>query len=271
MKRILSLLVFACLLTGCFSAGAEEGLTMKDLNTTDAFVMSLKRVARLSPPYTMANKHYHVQQGAATDGKYAYTILENQVDSLCSIWKLDMNDWSVMETKYELELDHGNDMTYNPVLGQLLVVHNKPRYTRVSFVDPATLEILDAKTMPYQIYSMAYEPTRDQYIIGISGSYDFVILDKNFKRVQRFKGINTGLVKQGVDCDENYIYFPQCTENAAKNVIMVYDWEGNFVTEIRVKAFQEIESLFHVGDDWYITFNASGSYIYKATLEREAQ
>ncbi|MBR6787631.1 MAG: hypothetical protein IKM26_06900 [Clostridia bacterium] len=267
MKRIFALLVLAGLLLSCISAGAEGELTMKELNTTDAFVISLKRVARLTPPYTMEYKHYHVQQGAATDGKYAYTILENQVDDLCSIWKLDLNDFSVVETKYALDLDHGNDMTYNPLLNQLLVVHNKPRYTRVSFVDPETLEILDAKTMPYQIYSMAYEPVRDQYIIGISGSYDFVILDKDFKRVQRFKGTNTGLVKQGVDCDENYIYFPQCTSNATKNVIMVYDWEGNFVTQIRVQSFQEIESLFHIGDDWYITFNASGSYIYKATLK----
>lgn len=271
MKRILALLVLFSLLAACFPALAEGELTMKDLNATDAFVISLKRVARLSPPYTMEHKHYHVQQGAATDGKYAYTILENQVDKLCSIWKLDLNDFSVSEIKYGLDLDHGNDMTYNPVLGQLLVVHNKPRYTRVSFVDPATLEILDAKTMPYQIYSMAYEPVRDQYIIGISGSYDFVILDKDFKRVQRFKGTNTGLVKQGVDCDENYIYFPQCTSDATRNVIMVYDWEGNFVTQIRVKSFQEIESLFHIGDDWYITFNAGGSYVYKATLEYDTK
>lgn len=267
MKRMMLLAVTLCLALFCLPAMTEGELTMKDLNTTDAFVISLKRVARLTPPYTQEYRHYHVQQGAATDGKYAYTIMENQTDKLCSIWKLDLSDFSVAETKYALDLDHGNDMAYNPVLNQLLVVHNKPRYTRVSFVDPDTLEILDAKTMPYQIYCMAYEPTRDQYIIGISGSYDFVILDKDFKKVQRFRGTNTGLVKQGVDCDENYIYFPQCTSDATKNVIMVYDWEGNFITQIRVKSFQEIESLFHIGDDWYITFNASGSYIYKATLD----
>ena len=267
MKKMFALMLALCLLISCLPATAEGVLTMKDLNTTDAFVISLKRVARLTPPYTMEYKNYHVQQGAATDGKYAYTILENQADNLCSIWKLDLSDFSVVDTRYALELDHGNDMAYNPLLNQLLVVHNKPRYTRVSFVDPETLEILDVKTMPYQIYCMAYEPSRDQYVIGISGKYDFVILDNEFKKVQRFKGVNTGLVKQGVECDENYIYFPQCTSDATKNVIMVYDWEGNFVTQIRVKSFQEIESLFHVGDDWYITFNASGSYIYKATLK----
>ena len=270
-KRIAAFAAFICMLLQALTVTAEGGLTMKDLNTTDAFSMSLKRVARLSPPYTMEHKHYHVQQGFATDGEYAYSILENQVDKLCSIWKLDLKDWSVSEIQYGLDLDHGNDMTYNPVLDQLLVVHNKPRYTRVSFVDPGTLEIQGAKTMPYQIYCMAYEPSRDQYVIGISGKYDFVILDNEFKKVQRFKGVNTGLVKQGVECDENYIYFPQCTDDAMKNVLMVYDWEGNFITQIRVRAYQEIESLFHIGDDWYIAFNANGSYIYKATLEYDTK
>ena len=52
---------------------------------------------------------------------------------------------------------------------------------------------------------------------------------------------------------------------------MVYDWEGNFITQIRVRAYQEIESLFHIGDDWYIAFNANGSYIYKATLEYDTK
>ena len=265
-KRIAAFAAFICMLLQALTVTAEGGLTMKDLNTTDAFSMSLKRVARLSPPYTMEHKHYHVQQGFATDGEYAYSILENQVDKLCSIWKLDLKDWSVSEIQYGLDLDHGNDMTYNPVLDQLLVVHNKPRYTRVSFVDPGTLEIQGAKTMPYQIYSMAYEPSRNQYVIGISGSYDFAILDGEFKKVVRLKGVNTGLVKQGVACDENYIYFPQNTDDARENVLMVYDWEGSFITRIPVDTRKEIESLFRCGDDWYIAFNLFGSFVYRAVL-----
>lgn len=267
MKKLISALcIFALLIpTACFAGERTE----ENLNTTDAFVMTLRRVARLYPPFTRELRHYHVQQGFASDGEYAYAILENQKIKRCSIWKLDMKDWSVADIRYGLDLDHGNDMTYNPKLGQLLVVHNKPRYTRVSFVDPKTLEILGAKTMPYQIYCMAYEPSRDQYIIGISGSYDFVILDKDFKKIQRFKGINTSLVKQGCECDENYIYFPQNTDDAKENIIMVYDWEGNFINRIRVQSRKEIESLFRIGNDWYIAFNENGSHIYRATLKKE--
>ncbi len=267
MKKLLCVLLLTALLFAALPACAEGEMTMKDLNTTDAFMMSLDTVARLTPPYTMAYKNYHVQQGSCTDGEYAYTILENQKQSLCSIWKLNMADWSVVETKYELDLDHGNDMTYNSKLDQLIVVHNKPNYTHLSFIDPDTLEVVERREMKYRMYAIGYEEVSDRYVVGISGSYDFLILDGEFNQLARINGKDTGLVKQGVDCDENYIYFPQCTSDSATNVVMVYDWEGNFITRIRVKAFQEIESMFHVGDEWYIAFNASGSYIRRATLE----
>ena len=170
MKKALALFMLLMMLCSCVPVVAEGELTMKDLNTTDSFVISLQRMARLSPPNTMQYRRYSVQQGAATDGEYAYTILENQAVSLCSVWKVNLSDWSVVDTRYELELDHGNDMAYNPVLNQLIAVHNKPRYSMISFIDPQTLEVVESKTLSYQIYSMAYEPVRGQYVIGISGS-----------------------------------------------------------------------------------------------------
>lgn len=267
VKKLLCVLLLTAVLLSVFPAMAEGGMTMKDLNGTDAFAIALDTVARLTPPNTLAYKNYHVQQGSATDGEYAYTILENQRESLCSIWKINMADWSVAETRYEMDLDHGNDMTYNSRLNQLIVVHNKPNYTHLSFIDPGTLEVVERREMKYRMYAIAYEEASDRYVIGISGSYDFLILDSEFNRLARINGKDTGLVKQGVDCDENYIYFPQCTSDSTTNVVMVYDWDGNFVTKIRVKAFQEIESMFHVDDEWYITFNASGSYIRRAKLE----
>ena len=78
-RRIAAFAAIICMLFQLLPVTAEGGLTMKDLNTTDAFSMSLKRVARLSPPYTMEYKHYHVQQGFATDGEYAYELDEPNV------------------------------------------------------------------------------------------------------------------------------------------------------------------------------------------------
>lgn len=272
MKKVLIvitvvfMLLTAALLGWRLYKKSEKSLPMSALNAQDSFSIALDYRKYTAPSIFGDKRGYLSQQGSTTDGEYAYILLENGDIGRCSIWKIDMKDWSVVKTQYGLELDHGNDMTYHPGLNQLLVVHNKPHYTRVSFVNPDTLEILDRKTMPYQIYSMAYEPSRNQYVIGISGSYDFAILDGEFKKVVRLKGVNTGLVKQGVACDENYIYFPQNTDDARENVLMVYDWEGNFITRIPVDTRKEIESLFRCGDDWYIAFNLFGSFVYRAVL-----
>ena len=76
MKRLLALLMGWLLL--CLPAMAEDALTARDLNSTDAFAFSLKRLLVLTPPDTAEYRNYYVQQGCCTDGAYAYTILENQ-------------------------------------------------------------------------------------------------------------------------------------------------------------------------------------------------
>ncbi len=270
MKRLLALLMGWLLL--CLPAMAEDTLTARDLNSTDAFAFSLKRLLVLTPPDTAEYRNYYVQQGCCTDGAYAYTILENQQINKCSIWKLDMKDWSVVKVQYDLPIDHGNDITYNPVRNQLVAVHNKPNYNYLSFIDPETLEMVGTRMMPYKMYSISYEPTRDQYVIGVSGTYHFVILDGDFNTVAYYEGVDTGFTKQNVDSDENYIYFSQWKGGSKGNVVMVYDWDGNFVTSIRVKSYQEIESVLHVGDEWYITFYSErASHIFKATLEYDTR
>lgn len=246
----------------------DTSLPMTAINAQDAFHITLECKKRIIPHWPDKNRGYASQQGSATDGTHAYILMENGEIDRCAIHKLDLKTWKTVASQYDLDLDHGNDMTYHPGLQQLLVVHNKPHYTRVSFVDPDTLEVTGRKTMPYQIYSMAYEPSRDQYVVGISSTYDFAVLDNAFKKVVRYKGVNTGLVKQGVDCDERYIYFPQNTEDARENVLMVYDWEGRFVTRVPVDSRKEIESLFHVDDDWYIAFQLFGSHVYRAVLQK---
>lgn len=271
MKKIVALLSCLCLLF-CFSAVAEGAVTAKQLNSTDAFAFSLKRLKVLTPPETEEHKYYYVQQGCCTDGAYAYTILENQKIGKCSIWKMDLKDWSVVKVQYDLPIDHGNDITYNPVLNQLIAVHNKPNYTYLSFIDPETLEVVSTRVMPYRMFSISYEPVRNQYVIGISGTYHFVILDAEFNELAYCKGVDTGFTKQNADSDENFIYFSQWKGGSKGNVIMVYDWEGNFVTQIRVKSYQEIESLLHVGDKWYITcYSERAAHIYEATLEYDSR
>ncbi len=269
MKKMIAFLLAALLLgMTCAALADEAALTMRDITADGSYVIKLSRKIRLSPPNEWAYHNYHVQQGAATDGEYAYMIMENQVDSLCSIWKVNMQDWTVADTMYGLDLSHGNCMCYNPSRKQLVVANNKPRYDTLTFVDTDTLQIAETRQLSHDMYAIAYCESRDQYVVGISGTFNFAVLDSEFNDAAYYFGLDTGLVKQGVDCDDKYIYFPQNSKDCTVNQIVVYDWEGNYINTVKVNSFQEIEDVFHVGDDLYIAFNASGSYVYQGNLQK---
>ncbi|MGI6168025.1 MAG: YncE family protein [Eubacteriales bacterium] len=201
--------------------------------------------------------NHNVLQGACTDGKYAYVILENQkVDPhLCIIRKIELETWKVVADSQPLAIDHGNDICYNSKTGMLVVSHNAPDRTKVSFINPDTLEVTETIKIDYEIYSITYNPKLDRYALGISHGYNFVIVDSNFKYVGKkiIAGKNTGFTKQGMDSDSKYIYFVQSWENC----IVVYDWEGNHIKTINFedKIKHESEAIFHFGESFYITFN----------------
>jgi len=268
MKKAVVFALIICMMVLSASALAAETLPLSAVNAEDTFKISLKRMTRLGPEDTKETRHYYVQQGCCTDGTYGYFVLESQKDYKCCIMKVDLTDWTVVDCKYFIEIDHGNDLTYNSKTNQIVAIHNKPNYTKLSLIDPETLEIVETKEFDMRMYCVGYCEERDQYVIGLSGGFQHVILDGEFNVVDFVMGVDTGLVRQGVDCDDKYIYFPQCSENNLVNQIVVYDWEGNYINTIKVSGFQEIESMFHVGDTAYIAFNASGGYIYKAEMTK---
>lgn len=271
MKRLFAWLLCLCLL-GVSGAVAEgEALKLSDVTSEGSYAVKLARVLRVTAPSELAYHNYCVQQGSATDGRYAYIVMEDQIQHLGSIRKFDMSTWEEVKVQYGLPIDHGNDMTYNAKTGKLVVVNNAPRRNLLTIIDPETLEVVETVTCSCEMFSIAYNETRDVYVVGLSGGENFSILNADFEEIAFHAVVHDGLVTQGADCDDNYIYFPRWNRDNKEvnmpNLIAVYDWDGNHVTNIRVGGFQEVESMFHVGDDFYLAFNASGSYVYKATLK----
>ena len=160
MKKLLIalclLLSLACL---AVSACADEQVTLKDVNSTDSYIAKTVRRARISGEGL--NDHYKVQQGSATDGTYGYFLLESKITSQCALVKVSLEDFSIVEIKYDLPVDHGNDMTYNAKINKLVVVHNKPHYTWISLIDPDTLEIVETKDLGFKMFSIGYCEERD--------------------------------------------------------------------------------------------------------------
>ena len=166
MKKLLTLALCAIMAMLCVlpSSLAEETIKLTDVTAEGTYLAKLTRLSRMCSEGL--KDHYKVQQGSATDGTYAYFVLESQIDYKGSLWKCDLNTWEVLDVKYGLEIDHGNDMTYNPNTNQLIVVNNKPRYNTITFIDPQTLEITGTKQLAVNMFSIAYNETRDQYVVA---------------------------------------------------------------------------------------------------------
>ena len=233
-------------------------------------------------------------QGGCTDGTYYYQALVYQVDSSSAsvddhvyIIKYTMpgvgEDGEEIPAQYvgisnKLTLRHANDITYNSDLDQLIVSHNAPENTKISFVDPGNLGIVETKTLPYSIYSIEYNAYNDKYVVGISGDYTYRILNADFTDVSTSgKAFSpnpevNGFVRQGVSADDKYIYFvlynSQNAVTGYDNVIAVYDWDGNAVNVLNIASASipttvEPENITIYDNEMYIA--GHNKVVYKAT------
>ncbi len=261
----------------------ETGLFTVPVNmakTSPQYPKTPDNTIRIGGTYTMskatefvsieADGDFKVMQGGCTDGTYLYYCIENQRlpegAHESYIYKVSLETGKVVAKSKGLQLDHSNDMTYNSKLNQLLVVHNAPNRRLVSRVDADTLEKLETIDIGREIFSMAYNETRDQYVVGNSGGQTFTILDHEFKRIREYIPVpSTGYTTQGMTCDDRYIYFVQAWEN----VVVVYDWDGYQVCIIPVEfSAMETENISLVGNDFYIGFYRSnnGGVVYRTEI-----
>ena len=212
-------------------------------------------------------------QGSCCDGEYAYFSLENKSYGGDSgygranvIVKVDMTTWEVVAQSEPLRMEHGNGMCYNPKLHQLIVVHYYNTPNMVSIVDPDTLELIGTKTLDMEVGSIAYNESRDQYVVGmVANSAPFAILDADFNQIAYYEGHHLGLGTQDVDCDDNYIYVGN---SGGWQAVKVYDWDGAYRGVYQVPPLGELESMFNTDGTYYITFGSgNGGRVYKVDYD----
>lgn len=222
-------------------------------------------IDKCDPRYSVMN-----MQGGGTDGSFGYFIMNEHgksADLRSKIIKVDLDTWDIVAVGHDLYLGHANDIAYDAEGGRLVVAHCQPQRDKISFIDPETLTLIEERIVPTGgQYAIAYSATRGRYAIGKSLTYDIGILDGDFNLLESYQG-ERGYVKQGMECDEEYIYFLQST--VGFNVIVYYDWSGNRRGSITLPIADEGEHLFIRGDRLIIGFNngkdKSGD-IYEVTL-----
>lgn len=216
-----------------------------------------------------------IVQGGCTDGKYVYQLFycadmnTDGFNNQCVIVKCDVKTGKVVATSETMQLNHANDVTYNSKLGYLVVCHNAPLSNMISYVDAESLKLVDTFATENYMFSLDYNATRDQYIVGLIATKTFQILDADFKAVtdvfQPTKAYRSS-VNQGAACDDNYIYFIYYKTN----VINVYDWDGNFLTSIELESKiesrnYEVESLTSINGEMYIFCGQGKATVFKVS------
>lgn len=248
-------------------------ISKKGANRTSGNVLKQKPVGISSLRNQVLGRTsvYRFLQGACTDGTYGYFILgDRYYRPYCALIKVRLSNWKPVKVKKGLKLYHGNDMTYNAKTKTLVVVHGDGDQQGVSYVNPRTLNIKRRVNVGTRIHAVAYNRKRNRYVVGRLGSSAIQIRSANWKILKTIPLLEkNNYARQGIDCDDSYIYVLQSYLAARKNRILVYDWKGNFITQLFITGSLEGESLFHVGKKFTVAYNDSaysGGTIYQTTI-----
>lgn len=220
-----------------------------------------------------------VAQGACSDGTYGYFALcdtnariDGEFMEAAKIMKIDMATMETVAISEPLRTCHSNGMTYNSKTNKLLVVHNKPEFQNISIVNPDTLVVEEVVTIDRYIQSIGYSAERDQYVVRMSGNWNFAVLDAQFNEVRYVEtGVTTPLGSQCMTCDDQYIYMLDSgvTKMPGYECFTVYDWDGNYLGVYRIPSVQESEAIIIHNGEFYLTFfNNPGGRLYKLEFDR---
>lgn len=210
---------------------------------------------------------YRGFQGGCSDGeRYYYQVLmhyelsDRSKDYSC-IAKVDMMTKEVVKYSKILHIDHANDITYHPGKNMLMVTNNKPNFTRITLVDPESLEIVGYRESPVPLYALEYNPDRDMFVAGISGKREFCFLDGKLNliddRTYRTVEADDRCTKQDICADANLLYFilwdgRHKDMEDFQNRVTIYDWNGDYkgVLEFNLGP-NEPESISILGGEIY--------------------
>ena len=287
MKRIIKSVV-CFLLAAVFSAAGMPFAEAKSEYYPTAELLQIK--SHIEKDADMGI--YATVQGGCTDGKYAYFACQNG-DTV--ILKYDLKTWKLKKKSTVAGLGHANDMTYNSKEKYIVIANNYSYNDILTLLDPDTLKVVgtvepkkektekeiknEAKKLDIdedevekykriKVYSIAYNAKREQYVAGISGTYDFAILDEDFEVVEQFEGVPTGYTRQGCDCDDEHIYF---TQSGGSNAIVIYDYDGEQLDMISLGHSHEVENIFHIGKSFYTTLHYYGNSVHRVGISDDTQ
>ena len=250
---LVSLVIVCCVF--CGKAGdrlmKREKVVFSILEGSEEYTVSLQstKIAVLEK-----TKEYVVAQGCCSDGKYIYGVIRKSDDSGVIIRKHKLSDGSYVATSEELFLGHGNDLTYDAKNDRIVCAQGQSLGGVLVFIDPHTLTITGSVELDTKAGAITYNQKTDRYAISRGGK-TLEILNSDFEIIASYQRTDkTGYTAQGMGSDDHYLYFPMSFKDR-KNIVVVYDWDGNYITTVKSDVTREAESMFWVNGKYYFAHN----------------
>lgn len=243
-----------------FSKSYDDPQTIARLLSSGYTQFSLTTEKVLNCP---AEGTIKVAQGAAGDGTYVYFVLRNGSDSEAMVFKYELASGKQVAKSAVFNGGHCNDITLNTRNSTIYVAHGSAAPKLLTPVSAKDLSVGLSKTISTGIGALSYNAARNCYAVSQGGT-KLSICDHNFAVVNNYgRTDDTGYTAQGMGSDDYYIYFPM--SSSADNILVVYDWNGKFVTTLKIKLSMESESMFYAGGNYYVNFYSGGASLYKIT------
>lgn len=216
------------------------------------FTLELKLVMTCPPAGDI-----RVAQGAASDGSNFYFVMRTSDDSKSVAYKYDMTTCTLVASSEEFKGGHCNDATFDVAGGRFIVAHGQSEGKILTPIDGTTMKVQPNINIGVGSGAITYSPSRNGYAISQGGT-SFYVTDSNFKvKVNKTRTDKTGYTAQGMGSDESYVYFPM--SGSKDNILVVYDWEGKYITTLTVPTATESESMFYAAGRYYVNFYAGSS------------
>ena len=229
---------------------------------------------------------YDIFQGSCTDGEYGYYILYNKNIEKCKIAKVNLDDNQVVLVSGELNIHHGNDLTYNSKTNKIMAIHLTKKPKRIAVINPDTLELEENIDIEVPVWlpgatllkmqkvkgfnAIAYDSTSDRYVLRIRTQGDYLITDGELNPIEYVTPKtkkHKKAIYAGLEIINGYIASAQASgSSGGYNLIQLHDWEGNYAGTINIKKKYELESMFNVDGKVYAAFYHS--YYYNGKLKR---
>lgn len=270
----------------CALAGLEGVTKTKTdaagVTVLDGVKVSLKQVYSHAAQTTGGVKYY-ILQSCCSDGRYIYYCMNNGKNMTNMVTKAELETGKIVTQTYGNAYDHANGITYNVRTHELVIVHNDNGNSSdsnnkkwISVLDADTLELKKTLMLSHKLYALDYDARTDQYLFGVAGKYDYVTYTADFKYTGKtYAGVNTGITKQDMSVDRNYVMYPQFTSKSSKtySYLSVFTRDTNKhagLVELHSQTgiYYEIEDCFSVAGQLYFAYYCSGYgfRLYKADV-----